>query len=99
VENLIRGAELDAADLGQNRCMTMPGQTLTIGQMIDAMTAVAGPGPARLIRWEAQPEIERIVKGWRFDFNPQKALALGLKPDASFEENVRYYIEEDQPAR
>ena len=57
VENLIKGAELKAQDLGQNRCMMMPGRMWTIGQVIDAMTAVAGPEPAKLIKWEAQPEI------------------------------------------
>ncbi|MGC9370844.1 MAG: D-erythronate dehydrogenase [Paracoccaceae bacterium] len=96
VENLIRGTELEQEELGQNVCMTMPGQTLTIGQMIDAMTAVAGPEPAKLIRWEEQPEIRKIVSTWRFDYRPEKALALGLEADASFEENVRYYLEEDK---
>ena len=97
-QNLIIGAELDAADLGQNRCMIMPGQMLTIQQLIDAMTAVAGPEPAKLIRWESQPEIEAIVKGWRFDLRPEKALRLGLKPDASFQDNIRYYLEDDKPS-
>lgn len=97
VENLIKGAEIEEADLGQNRCMMMPGRMWTIRQLIDAMTAVAGPEPAKLIRWEAQPEIQRIVKGWRFDLRPEKALALGLTADDSFEDNVRYYIEDDRP--
>ncbi len=99
VENLVRGAELDAADLGQNRCMMMPGLTASIGEMVEAMTAVAGPEPATRIRWEDQPEIRRIVSGWRFHLNPQKALKLGLEADARFEENVRFYIEDDMPAR
>jgi nucleoside-diphosphate-sugar epimerase len=99
VENLVRGAELDAADLGQNRCMMMPGRTASIAEMVDAMTAVAGPEPARRIIWQDEPEIRRIVSGWRFDLNPQKALALGLEADKSFEENVRFYIEDDMPAR
>ncbi|ARE42063.1 Nucleoside-diphosphate-sugar epimerase [Rhodovulum sp. P5] len=97
VENLIKAAELDGEALGQNRCMTMPGRTWTIGQMIDAMTAVAGPEPAGLIRWEDQPEIKRIVSGWRFDIHADKALALGLSADESFEDNIRYYIEDDRP--
>jgi D-erythronate 2-dehydrogenase len=96
VENLILGAELEQAALGQNVNMAMPGQTLSIGQMIDAMTEVAGPEPAKLIRWEKQPEIEKIVKTWRYDIKPNKALALGLKADTSFQENVRYYLEEDK---
>jgi nucleoside-diphosphate-sugar epimerase len=78
--------------------MTMPGRTLTIRQMIDAMTAVAGPEPARLIRFEDDPAIRDIVTGWRFDYDPAKALALGLQADDSFEDNVRYYLEDDRPA-
>jgi len=96
-ENLIRGAELDAAGLGQNRAMIMPGRMWTIGQMIDAMDAVAGPEPAKLINWEDQPDIQRIVKGWRFDLRPERALALGLTADESFEDNIRYYLEDDLP--
>lgn len=97
IENLIKGAELKAQDLGQNRCMMMPGRMWTIGQLIDAMNAVAGPEPAKLIKWEAQPEIQKIVKGWRFDLRPEKALKLGLTADDSFEDNIRYYIEDDRP--
>ncbi|MBS1302635.1 D-erythronate dehydrogenase [Loktanella sp. SALINAS62] len=98
VQNLIRGAEVAAADLGQNRTMTMPGRTLTIRQMIDAMTAVAGPNAAQLIRFEDNPAIRNIVTGWRFAYDPAKALALGLQADNSFEDNVRYYLEDDRPA-
>ncbi|MDQ2088903.1 D-erythronate dehydrogenase [Marimonas arenosa] len=97
VENLMKGAEIPAEELGQNRCMMMPGRMWTIRQVIDAMTAVAGPEPAKLIRWEAQPEIQRIVKGWRFDLRPEKSLKLGLTADASFEDNIRYYLEDDKP--
>lgn len=98
IENLILGAELDAADLGENRCMMMPGRVWTIGQMIDAMTAVAGPEPAELIRFEDQPEIQRIVNGWRYDLRPEKAVKLGLRADDSFEDNIRYYLEDDKHA-
>lgn len=98
VENLIKGAEIAEEDLGQNRNMIMPGQQWTIREVIDAMTAVAGPEPAKLIRWEPQPDIERIVMGWRFDYRPQKSLKLGLSADDSFQDNIRYYIEDDQPS-
>ncbi len=98
VENLVRGAEIEAADLGQNRCLSMPGRTWSIRQMIDAMTAVAGPEPASLIEWRDEPETLRIVSGWRHDYAPRKALSLGLVADESFEENVRFYLEDDRPA-
>lgn len=98
VENLIKGAEIPRADLGLNPCMTMPGRTWTIRQMIDAMTAVAGPEPAKLITWNPQPEIAGILKGWRNDIRPQKAASLGLAPDESFEDNIRYFLEDDLPS-
>jgi nucleoside-diphosphate-sugar epimerase len=97
VENLVKGAELDAAGIGMNRVMQMPGRAWSIAQVIEAMTAVAGPAPAKLIRWDPQPEIKRIVSGWRWDIHADKALRLGLCADDSFEDNIRYYIEDDQP--
>lgn len=98
VENLIKGAELLAEDIGQNRMMQMPGKVWSIAQVIEAMTNVAGPGPAKLIRWDPQPEIKRIVSGWRWDIHADKATRLGLLADDSFEDNIRYYLEDDKPA-
>ncbi|MEX5729551.1 nucleoside-diphosphate-sugar epimerase [Rhodovulum iodosum] len=95
VENLVKGAELRAEDLGLNRCMPMPGRVWTIAQMIEAMTAVAGPEPAKLITWEKQPELEPILKGWRMEIHADKAERLGLEADASFEDNIRYFLEDD----
>ncbi len=97
IENLIKGAEIPAQDLGKNRCMMMPGRMWTIDQMIEAMRNVCGPEPEKLIRWEEQPEILAIVKGWRFDLRPEKALRLGLTADDSFEDNIHYYLEDDKP--
>ena len=39
--------------------------------------------------------IQSIVLGWRHLFNPEKALRLGFKRDDSFEDNVRYFLEDD----
>jgi nucleoside-diphosphate-sugar epimerase len=97
VENLVKGAEIPSAALGQNRCMMMPGRDWSIAQMIAAMTAVAGPKPAQLISWQPQPEVQAIVGGWRHDIRPQKALALGLEADDSFEDNIRHYLADDAP--
>lgn len=95
VENLIRVAELDQSALGQNVNMAMPGNIYTISEVLDAIRDVAGPEPVQRIRFEPQPEVEKIVTGWRYDVNPIKALALGLKTDADFRDNVRYFIEDD----
>lgn len=95
VENLIKGAELEQEALGKCPSMTMPGRVWTIGQMLDAMRAVAGPEPEKLITWEPQPEIAGILDGWRMNIQVEKAETLGLEPDASFEDNIRYFLEDD----
>ena len=98
VENLVKGADLAAESLGMNRVMQMPGRTWSIAQVIDAMTAVVGDGPAKLIKWEPDADLQRIVLGWKFDIHADRAESLGLSADASFEDNIRYYIEDDQPS-
>lgn len=97
VENLVKGANLAAADLGQNRVMQMPGRTWSIRQMIDAMTDVAGTAPAQLIDWTPQPQVQRIVSGWRWDIHAGKAERLGLTADDSFQDNIRHYLTDDKP--
>jgi len=95
VENLVHAAEVQAADLGQNRCFALPGRTHRIGDMVEAMRRVAGDAPVGLIRWEPDPEIQKIVLGWKANFNPRKALRLGFVADESFEDNIRFFLEED----
>jgi len=95
IDNLIHGAEVAAADLGQNRCFALPGRTHTIAEMIAAMRAVAGDAPVALIRWQPDPELQKIVLGWRARIKPEKALKLGFVRDESFADNIRYFLEDD----
>lgn len=97
VENLILGTEIPSQEFGQSRCLMMPGRKTTIREMIDAMTSVVGPEAERLITWTAEPDVQKIVGSWRSDFEPTKALKLGLSADASFVDNIQYYIADDQP--
>lgn len=95
IENLIRAADMEGAGFGPNRCLNLPGRTDTIGEMVAAMTRVAGPAPAARITWEADPVVETIVMGWRNHIRPTRALALGFAQDASFEDTVRWFLEDD----
>ncbi len=95
IDNLIRGAEVDGDALGANRCFALPGRTHAIGDMVEAMRRVAGDDPAGLIRWEPDLEVQKIVMGWKARFNPEKALRLGFTSDTSFEDNVRFFLEDD----
>lgn len=95
IENLIHATTIPAADFGYNRNLNLPGRTDTISQMIAAMSEVAGPEAAKRITWEPDPAASNIVNGWRGHFEPKKGLALGFRADASFQDSVRYFLEDD----
>lgn len=95
VANLCHAAGVPGADFGANRNLNLPGRTDTIAEMVAAMTRVAGPEPARRITWTPDPAIAAIVTGWRNHFRPEKALSLGFTPDRSFEDSLRWYLEDD----
>ena len=63
--------------------------------MVEAMRSVAGDDPVNLIRWEPDPVILKIVMGWKGNFDCSRALGMGFVADSSFEENVRYFLEDD----
>lgn len=95
VENLIHAASIPAEAFGYDRNLNLPGRTDTIGEMIDAMTAVAGPDAESRITWEPDAVLQKIVLGWRGYFAPEKGLALGFKADPPFADSVRYFLEDD----
>jgi nucleoside-diphosphate-sugar epimerase len=95
ITNLIHAATLDGAAFRFNRCLSLTGRTDTIGEMIAAMTRVAGPAAEARITWQPDPVIERIVRGWRARVLPEKAQRLGFATDASFDDTVRWFLEDD----
>jgi nucleoside-diphosphate-sugar epimerase len=92
---LLHAARLDSAQLGTRRNLSMPGVAATVGEQIAALRKVAGEKAARLIRRAPDPTIARIVEGWPRNFDAQRALSLGFRADASFEEIIRIHIEDE----
>ncbi|HUQ73739.1 MAG TPA: D-erythronate dehydrogenase [Burkholderiales bacterium] len=98
---LLQAARIDSAELGTRRNLSMPGISATVGEQIEALRKVAGDKAVRLIREEPDPVIQRIVEGWPRNFDAKRALELGFRADASFEEIVRIHIADEltgQPA-
>jgi len=92
---LLHAAGLDTAPLGARRTLTMPGLSVTVAEQIEALGRVAGQAAVKLIREEPDETIRGIVSGWARNFEPQRALELGFKPDASFDEIIRIYQEDE----
>lgn len=89
---LLHAATMDLAPLGARRCLTMPGLSISVAEMIAALREVAGEDVAARIRREPDATIRGIVAGWPRDFAPERALAAGFTADASFQDIIRAHI-------
>ncbi len=92
---LVHAATMDTAAIGPRRVLTMPGYSCTVAEQIETLRKVAGENVVKRIRRETDPVIDKIVAGWPRNFNPQRALALGFKSEANFEEIIRVHIEDE----
>jgi nucleoside-diphosphate-sugar epimerase len=95
VAALIRAFELPPAAFGMTRMLTLPGITVSIGAMVDALEQVAGERVARRVRWEPDPVIQRIVAGWPAAFDARRARAMGFEADPDVASIIRAHIEDE----
>lgn len=92
---LIHAAGLTPGQLGTRIALTMPGVCCTVAEQIEALTRVAGIAVAARIRRAPDPLVERIVAGWPSRFDPKRALALGFTVEATFDDIIRAYIDDE----
>jgi nucleoside-diphosphate-sugar epimerase len=92
---LLHAARLKTEPLGNRRNLSMPGISATVGEQIEALRKVAGEKTARLIRREPDQTIMRIVEGWPRNFDARRAVELGFRADRSFEDIIRFHIEDE----
>jgi nucleoside-diphosphate-sugar epimerase len=99
VEALIRAFELPVEAFGMTRMLTLPGITVSIGEMVDALEAVAGERVARRVKWQPDPVIQKIVAGWPAAFDARRARAMGFEADPDFAAIIRAHIEDELDGR
>jgi D-erythronate 2-dehydrogenase len=95
IELLLHAAALDTAKLGTRRNLSMPGIAATVAEQIEALRRVAGDKAVRLIRREPDATIMRIVEGWPRNFEAKRAIALGFRADPSFDDIIRFHIQDE----
>jgi len=92
---LVHAAGVDREQLGPRVNLTMPGVCCTVAEQIAALRRIAGERVAARIRREPDALVARIVAGWPSRFDPRRALALGFKGEASFDDIIRVHIEDE----
>ena len=90
--------ECTREQFGGRTALNLPGLSLTVGEMLDALEAVGGAKARALVRYEHDPAVARLVLGWPSRFDSARAARLGLLPDTDFTEVVRQYAREHADA-
>ncbi|NWB90454.1 D-erythronate dehydrogenase [Pseudomonas agarici] len=94
IENLIHGHELPGRQLTQGRVINMPGLSISVERMIDALRQTAGAEVAGRIRLERNPAIERIVGSWPGSFCATYSRDLGFIADEDFTDVIKQFMTE-----
>ncbi|MGE3538035.1 MAG: D-erythronate dehydrogenase [Candidatus Tectimicrobiota bacterium] len=99
VEAFIRLHNLPASALGHTRSLIIPGLSVCVREMVAALERAAGAATVQRLRWQPDAEIQRIISSWPGAFTSQRALQLGFQADASMDDIVQAFIEDDLPAQ
>ncbi len=94
IHGLITVFEASREAIGGRMALNLPGLNVTVGQMLAALEKVAGPAVRARVKFERDERIAGIVDNWAKGCTFERAHALGLKADASFEAIIEQYIED-----
>ena len=75
--------------------MQLPGFSVTVGEMAEAVRRAGGEAGYTRIRWEPDPQVQRIISGWPQGLSAARAEALGFTADSWIDEVVQAFIEDD----
>ncbi len=92
---LLHAAAHDGEDVAPRVNLTMPGISCTVAEQIASLQRIAGDKVASRIRRMPDPLVQRIVAGWPGRFDARRAIELGFKAEASFDEIIRTHIEDE----
>lgn len=95
VASLAHALDLPGEALGQNRTLQLPGYSVAVGEMAEALRRAGGAVAFNRLSWRPDPTIQAIVGSWPRELHAPRAVALGFQPDAGIDEAVRFFVEDD----
>ena len=96
VEAFLHAHDLASSAWPTTRVVNLPGITLSVREMIEAMGRVAGKKAVALLKFVPDARIQAIVETWPVRFRTERALDMGFKPDTNFESIVREHVESEK---
>lgn len=89
---LIALAELDGDRIGPDRTVNVPGLSLSVTEMLDALQRVAGDRALGSVTIDANPQVAKVTAGWPRETDNRRSAQLGLPKDDSVDDIIRTYI-------
>ena len=96
VEAFLHAHDLDSSAWPTTRVVNLPGITLSVREMVEAMGRVAGKKAVALVKFVPDARIQGIVETWPVRFRTERALEMGFKPDHDFESIVRQHVDNEK---
>jgi nucleoside-diphosphate-sugar epimerase len=94
VDWLMHAAAMDTAPLGLDRGINPPGLSVSVAEMLAALT----PEQGALVKREPDPVVAGIVGGWPASFTGERARRLGFAPQEGVAEIVAQFVADDLAA-
>jgi nucleoside-diphosphate-sugar epimerase len=91
IHNMIYAATLDTTALGDRRVVNLPGITVTVQQMLDALRRKTDESTLAKVQFKEDPSINRIVGSWPGAIDNTRALGLGFRVDGKFDDFIDQY--------
>jgi D-erythronate 2-dehydrogenase len=94
IEGLLKAAEATSDAWGGGTAVNLPGLTIRVSEMLDALEVVAGRAARERVRFEENETIAIMVGGWASAFESARARRLGLAADPDFISIIRQFQKE-----
>ncbi|KAM0562327.1 hypothetical protein ACHAPJ_002014 [Fusarium lateritium] len=93
ITNLIKIKDIPADKFGESRIVNLPGITVTVQDILDAVEKVGGKEAVGQVKDEEDEALYKIVKSWPPWFDVGRAKGLGLDPDGDLADAVKAFQE------
>jgi hypothetical protein len=72
--------------------MNLPGLTVTMDDMLEALDRKAGPGARNLISWTPDAHLQGLLDAMPKGFTSARAIKAGIRAEASFDAVIEDYL-------
>jgi nucleoside-diphosphate-sugar epimerase len=92
---LVHALDLSGEALGMSRSLQLPGFSVSVAEMAEAVRRAGGEAAYARIRWRHDPAIAAIIGSWPRALAAARAAALGFAAEGGIDEAVAAFIEDD----